>query len=116
MNNYPTFSEEAANSAIESAQQHHNGVVATSKNVNVNVMSGELLMLSECLSVTINDGKVCVNLPLGIGSVCLPIPIAYDGNVAEACISITTTFGIPTGVKLTISVGGKIILEKTFGL
>ena len=67
------------------------------------------------VSPTIKNGKACINLPLGIGQVCLPIPISYDGKVASVCLSICTTWGIPSGVRVTVSVAGVTIVSKTFG-
>jgi hypothetical protein len=38
-----------------------------------------------------------------------------NGKVVEVCLGICTTWKIPTGVKVTVSFGGKVILTKSFG-
>lgn len=110
----PSFSESAAQAAIESAQAFYEERRRKDGAHKLGIDDGHVSTLSECITATVNDGKVCVNLPLGLGQVCLPIPIPYNGQVASACISICTTWGIPTGVRLTISVGGVVIVSKTF--
>jgi hypothetical protein len=115
MTDYPTFSEEAVNSAIQAANEHYDSGALKSRASNVAADDGHLALLAECISVSIKNGKACLNLPLGIGSVCIPVPIKYDGQVAQACLHICTTFGIPTGVKVTISVAGITIVTKSFG-
>lgn len=110
----PEFSKSAVEGAIESAR----GYYAEKRSAGASVIDnddGHLSTLAECVTLTINDGKVCLNLPLGIGQVCLPIPISYNGQVASACLSICTTWGIPTGVRVTVSVAGVTIISKTFG-
>ncbi|MDF3126936.1 hypothetical protein [Rheinheimera sp. 1928-s] len=115
MAKYPSFSDQAVQSAIDSAQQHYSSKSLTTANVGITADDGHVALLAECITVTIGDGKVCLNLPLGIGSVCIPVPISYDGKVAQACLSICTTWGIPTGVKVSVSIAGIEIVSKSFG-
>jgi hypothetical protein len=77
--------------------------------------SGEMFVAAQCISVTVQGGKICLKLPL-VGKVCLPIPkFVPNGKVVEVCLGICTTWKIPTGVKVTVSFGGKVILTKSFG-
>ncbi len=115
MADFPSFSDEAVNGAIQSAKSFYDTKLKASSTNTVSHDDGHLSTLAECISVTINDGKACLNLPLGIGSVCIPVPISYDGKVAQACLSVCTTWGIPTGVRVTVSVAGVTIISKTFG-
>lgn len=115
MSDYPTFSQDSVQSAIKAANDHYDSKTLQRSTSNVASDDGHLALLAECISVSIKNGKACLNLPLGIGSVCIPVPISYDGQVAQACLHICTTFGIPTGVKVTISIGGVKIVEKSFG-
>ncbi len=115
MSDYPTFSDEAVQSAVQAANDHYSSKALQKSNNSVSNDDGHVAMLAECISVTINNGKACLNLPLGIGSVCIPVPIKYDGQVAQACLHICTTFGFPTGVKVTISIAGITIVQKSFG-
>ncbi|SPJ28985.1 hypothetical protein [Falsiruegeria mediterranea] len=113
-NEFHSFDDKAIQSALDAARAHFDGVVDASA-VNP-ADDGHLAVAGGCISVTVEDGKVCLNLPLGIGKYCFPIPsIIPNGTAAEACLHICTTFGIPTGVRVTISVAGKVIVTKTFG-
>lgn len=110
----PSFSDSAVQGAIDSArayydQKRRDGEAA------ISLDDGHLSTLAECITLTVDDGKACINLPLGIGRVCLPVPVSYNGQVASVCLSICTTWGIPTGVRVTVSVGGVQIVSKTFG-
>jgi len=117
MANEPEFSAERVQHALDAAAQHNQskGLTANADGTNI-LAGGELSVLAECISVTVQNGKVCLNLPLGIGSVCIPVPAFIpSGTAAQACLSICTTWGIPTGVKVTISVAGQVIVSKSFG-
>lgn len=71
--------------------------------------------LDACVSVTINNGQVCLNVPI-FGSVCIPIPLPIpSGTAAQACIDVCTKFGFPCGVKVTVSVLGQVVASKSFG-
>ena len=115
MSDYPSFSDEAVQNAIAAARDHYDGNTLKNQSTSVAADDGHLALLSECVSVTLKNGKACLNLPLGIGNVCIPVPIKYNGEVAQACLHICTTFGVPTGVRVTISVAGIQIVSKTFG-
>ena len=114
-----SFDEEAIQAALDAARGHQNerlsaGALGT-ETLNA-YDDGRMSLAASCISVTVENGKVCLNLPLGIGKFCFPIPsVIPNGTAAEACLSICTTFGIPTGVRVTISVAGKVILSKSFG-
>lgn len=113
MANFPSFSDQAVQEAIDAARNHYSTQKVAGGAVSDD--DGHLALLAECISVTISNGKACINLPLGIGSKCIPVPISYDGKVAQACLSICTTWGIPTGVKVSVSIGGVVIVSKSFG-
>ena len=75
-----------------------------------------VLAAAECISVTADRGKICLKLPLKIGDVCIPIPAWIGGDtVVQACIGICTTWGIPTGVEVTISVAGHVVAGESWG-
>lgn len=112
-----TFDPQKVQQAIELAQTHSKaaGLTAATDHLNA-VASGELSVMAECINITVQDGQVCVNLPLGIGHVCLPVPsVIPSGTAAEACLSICTTLGFPTGVKVTVSALGHVVITKSFG-
>ena len=117
MASYPSFDEEKIHHALEAASRHNDTVGARTADGQPNILGGgEYAALAECISVTVSNNKICLNLPLGIGSVCIPIPISVpDGTAPQACLSICTTWGIPTGVKVTVSVAGVTIVTKSFG-
>jgi hypothetical protein len=124
--NYQAFDEKAINDAIASvkAQPDPSGAAAAPVAAAAAAApaklklpdSGQLFLAAQCISVTVNNKQICLNLPLGIGKVCLPVPSwVPNGTAAEACIGICTTWKVPTGVKLTVTVAGKVIIQKTWG-
>ncbi|MGB5981310.1 MAG: hypothetical protein WBG46_04125 [Nonlabens sp.] len=112
-----SFSKEAIDNAVEAAKRAHEEQNLQSVDSQHNIVhSGCMLVAAECISVSVDNGNVCLNLPLGLGHVCLPIPISFpDGTAAEACLSMCTHLGVPTGVKVTIIIAGKTIITKGFG-
>jgi hypothetical protein len=111
---FPSFDEAKVQEVLDGARKFHADVLRDGA-AKITHDDGHLSTRAACITLTIANGRVCVNLPLGIGSVCVPVPISYNGQVASACIDICTTWGIPTGVKLTVSVAGVVIVQKTFG-
>ena len=84
-------------------------------------ISKDVFMLAECTSVTVDNGVVCLNLPLGFGRQCIDIPrFIPNGEVARACLSIIyrTVLGvsIPIGVKVCIFVANQEITCVEFRL
>jgi hypothetical protein len=117
MTTYHEFDKKAVQGALDAAQAHNEmfGVSRVSHDMDISA-GGDFLVAAECISVTVENNKVCLNLPLGFGKVCLPIPVSIpNGTAAKACLKICTTWGIPTGIKVTVEVGGIVIVSKTFG-
>ena len=117
MPTYHEFKAESVRQALGAAQAHNEafGLKALDENMNL-LGGGEFAVLAECIKVTVEENKICLSLPLGIGKVCLPIPISIpNGTAAEACLDICTTWGIPTGIKVSVSALGHVIVEKSFG-
>jgi hypothetical protein len=112
------FDDKAVSNALTAAQAHQeemSGLQASGGQAGI-LAGGEFMVAAQCISVKVQNHKVCLKLPLGIGSICLPLPINIpNGTAAEACLDICTTWGFPTGVRVTISVLGKVIVRKTFG-
>jgi hypothetical protein len=118
MTTHSEFSNEDIGHALAAAKAHNEtfGITALDATTDISA-GGEFSILAQCISVTVANHRVCLKLPLGIGNVCLPLPINIgNGKVAKACLNICTRFGIPTGVKVTVSVGGTTIVSKKFGL
>lgn len=112
---YYQFDEVAISKAVEAAQKAHEEHKLQAEFTSLKNM-GSLRMSVQCISVTVEDHKVCLNLPLGFGKVCLPIPISIgEGTAAEACIDICTTWGVPTGVKAYVKVAGVTVASQSFG-
>jgi hypothetical protein len=111
------FDAAAIDQAIAQARQdadttHLTSLAAT----NGFADSGRLSISPQCISVTTQNNKVCVSIP-HFGTHCLPIPVHVpSGTVGQACITICTHFGIPTGAKVTVSIGGHVVVSKTFGV
>ena len=118
MATYHKFDPKAVDRAIASAKAHREKTAPTtvSSQQNFAATPGHLMLTAECISVTVQGGQVCLSLPLGLGNVCLPIPIPLpDGTGAQACLSICTPYWVPTGVKVTVSVNGNVVVQQTFG-
>lgn len=118
MTTYAEFSKEDIGHALAAAGTHNETFGITTLDSTTDISAGgEFSILAQCISVSVANHKICLNLPLGIGKVCLPLPINVpNGKAAKACLTICTRFGIPTGVKVTVSVAGVTIVSKKFGL
>jgi hypothetical protein len=112
----PGFDDKHVQAAIDAAQSFSKARKLEAEKHGPVLADGELKIAAQCISVTVQNGQICVNLPLGIGSVCLPIPSIFpSGTAAQACIDICTKWGIPCGVELTVSIAGQRIVQKGFG-
>lgn len=112
------FSEEKAQAVLDIFEKHDELLTQRSQDMEgVDLAaSGELSVRSECISVAVQNHQICLKLPLGFGSICLPIPTPFpDGTAAQAYLDICTTWKIPTGVKITISIAGHVVLTKVIG-
>lgn len=112
-----SFSEEAISNAIEAAKETHkeNQLNAAKSDFDISV-GGCMLVSAGCIEVKTEGHKVCVNLPLKFGKHCFSLPVTIpSGSVGKACLSICTTFGIPTGVKVTVTIAGIIVVSQSFG-
>ena len=117
MATYYNFDEKAISEALDAAKRTHerSQLKATESDFN-HLKGGELAVAAGCISVTVEDHKVCVDLPLGLGKHCIGIPISIpSGTAAKACLSICTTWGVPTGVKVSVEVAGITVVSQTFG-
>lgn len=116
MSTYYTFSDDAISAAMQAAQ-------ATHENSNLGLRAdfdttkgGSLSVHAECISVTVENHKICLNLPLGFGKHCISIPVKIpNGTAGKACLHICTTWGIPTGIRVTVEIGGVTVVSQTFG-
>lgn len=110
-----SFSEEAISGALETARQAHEGTDLRAI-TEISTSHSPITLLAECINVTTRNHQVCLDLPLGLGSACLPIPFNIpDGTIAQACLDICTTLGIPTGVCVRVVVGGVTVVRQCFG-
>jgi hypothetical protein len=114
MSDFYSFSDEAVHAALESAKQNFN----RADSLVASPAASELLSVgAECISVSTQGNQVCINLPLGFGQHCFSLPITVpSGSVGQACLSICTKFGLPTGVRITITFAGVTVINQAFGL
>lgn len=118
---YHDFDEQAVTESMAAVQEHGGGAggmeAASAGGPQVNMAeTGEMFVAAQCVSITVQNNQVCLNLPLGIGKVCLPIPKWIpNGAKLEACIGLCYTWKIPTGVKVTVTFNGKVIVQKSWG-
>lgn len=113
----PSFDAKIIEQSLEAAKRGSDTLLkAAAKGGGHALADGALKVSAQCVSVTVTNGQVCLNLPLGIGSVCLPVPSwVPNGTAARACLDICTKWGIPCGVEVTVSVAGQQIISKGFG-
>ncbi len=111
------FDQKQIQSVLDAASEHAKEANLTGLSPTTDVSGGGAMMFAGgCISVTVKNHRICLNLPLGFGSFCFPIPSIFpDGTAAKACIDICTTWGIPTGVKVSVSVAGHVVVSKSFG-
>jgi hypothetical protein len=70
---------------------------------------------SNCVSVTINDRKACLNIPYA-GSICVSVPNGIpNGTAARACYKTCSKFGVVCGVKVWIEVLGEEVASDSWG-
>lgn len=117
-----SFSEEDVADAVKSAQATHKDATASTKGVAFEMaggggmQDGPLSIAAQCISVTTANRKICINLPFRIGRRCFTVPVNIpNGTVGKACIAICTTFGIPTGVRVTVVIAGVTVISQSFG-
>lgn len=112
--NYPSFDAKAIEQALDTGKRHAEALQKGPRQLNAD--NGELKISAQCISLSVQNGKVCLNLPLGLGSVCLPVPSWIPvGATVQACLDICTVLGIPCGVEVTVSFNGQRIVQKGFG-
>jgi hypothetical protein len=115
-NAHPEFDREKVQQTLDAAQAHGHTLRAASGEQAIGLNDGTLKLGATCISVTVENNQVCLNLPLGIGSVCLPVPgWVPNGTAVQACLDICTKWGIPCGVEVTVSLAGQLIVKQGFG-
>ena len=68
-----------------------------------------------CVNLGIQNGRVCLSIPV-IGNVCVPVSTGLpNGTAASACVSVCTKWGIPTGACVTVTALGQQIGGECFG-
>ena len=110
------FSDEAVSNALNAAKQTHENHLSRNLDANISMHRGCLSLVAECVSIKVENNQVCVELPLGLGKHCISLPVSIpDGTAGKACLTICTTFGIPTGVKVSVEIAGVTVVSQSFG-
>lgn len=72
--------------------------------------------ISFCASVSVQNGQVCVSIPI-LGDICIPIPISLpSGTAVQACVSTCDRFGIPLGACITVTALGQQVTRQCVGV
>lgn len=125
------FSEEAIKDAIESAKATHSDATAAAQGADIQgtdaqrlgfnfsqgggMQEGTMEIMAQCINVTTANRQICISLPV-VGRRCLRLPVNIpNGSIGRACLSICTKFGIPTGVKVSVTIGGVTVIRQSFG-
>ena len=116
MTTYHKFDEAAIEATNKLAEQHHEmHSAALAGGSQLALTGGHLSLRAQCISVVSDGNQICLDLPI-VGKHCLPLPVHLPkGTALQACLDLCYTWRIPTGVKVTVSAGGHVILTKTFG-
>lgn len=73
----------------------------------------QALSLSACVSASYQNGDVCFDFPI-FGNICVNIPIGISGNTSlSVCGDVCTTWGIPTGLKITVYADNQAVWNGT---
>lgn len=111
-----SFSDEAVKSALDAAKKDAETAIKNAE-TQISTDPGQFTAHAECVTATVENGQICIDLPLGLGHKCISIPTKFgDGTKAQACLDICTKFGVPTGVKVYVTIDGITVAQKTFGV
>lgn len=116
---YASFDQSEIQATLEAVRgQYDAAALSVSADEAMPTASADLeIAAAHCISVSVGNGRVCLNLPLGLGRSCIPVPgFVPDGTAVRACIKVRTTWGIPRGVRITLEVGGEEIASQYFGI
>jgi hypothetical protein len=130
------FSEEAIKDAIESAKATHSDAMAEAQGAKAQgakaqgaeaqrlgfdfskgggMQEGTMEIMAQCINVTTANRKICISLPV-VGRHCLTVPVNIpNGSIGRACLSVCTKLGIPSGVKVSVTIGGVTVIRQSFG-
>jgi hypothetical protein len=111
------FSEEKFNEVLQSLSAATTVNAAEITTLDEMTQSGgELSAQAECIGVVAKNGRVCLKIPI-VGTVCIPVNFGLpDGTAAEACVSLKTRWGIPTGVCVEVRAAGVSLVKQCWGL
>lgn len=117
MSHYASFDEKQVQAALDTLKAHHDHIAQAANfahpaEAHLEAI-GELSVSAGCIKVTVEDGQICLQIPV-IGKKCINVSkLLPNGTAAEACLHICGIF--PPGAKVTLSVAGHVMLTKVFG-
>lgn len=118
MSNEAQFDESRLQELFSVVSDNHRTVSTTdTKQPFDGLAAGDASLTAECISLTVANRQLCFKLPAPISkSWCITVPSWIpDGTAAQACLSVCYKIGLPTGVKVTVTVAGSVIYQQTFG-
>ena len=73
-----------------------------------------LSLLDTCISVTVEDGEACFEIPVIGKDLCIPVPDwVPNGTAVSACVSVSI---VPPKACLKVTALGIVIYEQCFGV
>lgn len=104
------FNGESSN-ALQSSVKTTNTIESVQNQLSsTNVQA---LSLSACVGASYRNGDVCFDFPV-FGNVCVNVPIGIPANAnLRVCGDVCTTWGIPTGLKITLYVNDQALWSGT---
>ncbi|MBD2099306.1 hypothetical protein [Leptolyngbya sp. FACHB-261] len=92
-------------------------VKAIADSISSQETAPESYILADCVSVTVKDNKVCLELPLDLGKKCIDLPDwVPNGEAARACVSVKRKWRVPVGVNLCVYVAGEEVACAYYGI
>lgn len=116
MTTYAEFPQDKIDAAIATIKAHGEMVHQfAAKDPADSYVANELSVLGACIDVvTTQNHQICIKVPI-FGNKCINVPSWIPaGAKLSACVSLCGKF-IPTGVKITVSFNGQVIVTKVFG-
>ena len=112
----PVVRYTTSNLTIGPASAKDEGQTAAALRSTPGMLSGPNVTASAtCIGVGIVNRRVCLKVPV-VGNICMPVVSVPLGNVsAQACVSVCTKWGVPTGACVSVKVSGHQVARQCFG-
>jgi tetrahydromethanopterin S-methyltransferase subunit H len=109
-----TTSNLTISSQLNSDDANVVGLRNTSTSSSGNSSINSFTPSAACVGVGIVNNRVCLKVPV-VGNVCIPVPVGLPSVGAQACVSVCTKWGVPTGACVSVRVNNTQVARQCFG-